>query len=1247
MASRGPWSVKGIDMKAREAALQAARSEGVTLGEYLNRILLEDEQAAQTAPVSDSSSGGNTAPRDDESLLERLVRRLDAAETRSTLAVTGIDQSVFGLASKLENAETAREAMEGRLDLTAHELRQTQELLQRRIERVEADDTSERNLEALKSLENTLSRLAQQVDETQTEQSAKDAAFEAGLSTVQTQLGDLSTEVDNKVTGLADIFEEKVGTLSEQVETTLEAASHKVQKAVEQAELRTEGTARHLSERMSKVESQLAADSQGLTDRVARIEGRVNTTLSTVTDSIDNLGEKMTASDASASRALDLIEDIDTRNTALQTEVSSALDSMDETLARITDRLSRTETTTDAALKGLEQSFNHLDQRFEQIDADLEGGTLADLRARFEDRLKQVSTELAEIVSATREELSSQIDQAATMPTEAFSEMNTAVSEMHKRMKMAEQRQAQAVDALGDEVAKLTGTLDERVQRVEQRNSSELSSELRDHIDAMAKAFSSRISDLEARETGDISAVGDKMNELATALEARIAASEEHSASAIKDFTEHVTTLTKSLQARQDEGFKKVYGELKQSEERQANRLKDSLGNVSERIAQIEETTSTAVSPIQKAMASLAERLQAVEDFTNPPNTPRPKSDPLDFESFDKVLSRSEAQDAKTAPDPVAAAPAAAAPAMYDPWADEDDMFAAPAPATGDPASHDDMPEFSADVPMHDGEYDLNEADSSDPDFGDDPFGQPSGGSNNDYLARARAAANASMESNSRSSKHSPKKKPSDGNKGSSKLPLFAAASVLALTAAGTAGYMMLRGSQEPGVDVLSIEDDAGAIGEDTLLLPDMADADGLMLEEFSDEALAEEGFEEDALVDESSDETISEADEADLTASANVARVVEPARAEEPVNLAPEPRPRPAQPAPAPSRSAPPAPDLTGGRDSNAPTPTPTLSPVGVPAGPESSVRAPETRPAPVAARPAPTPAPAAPVQAAPQGPTPVSQYQDGLAAIQAGDLARGAENIRAAAEGGLTIAQYRLSKLYERGQGLPRDLTESRRWTEQAANSGNVKAMHDLAVFFAEGEGGPQSYAGAVQWFRQAADFGLVDSQYNLGVLYEQGLGVSANPAEALYWFRVANTLGDNGAANKVTELSGQLPPDVVQRTLQLADQYSPATPDPVANGTAMPQTAAPVRAAAEPRSIRPQAASATQSSGADVSQIRAVQNLLNAMGYNAGVPDGQFGPLTRDAIRNFEMANGITPSGQVSPTLIRQLEAAASRL
>ena len=89
--------------------------------------------------------------------------------------------------------------------------------------------------------------------------------------------------------------------------------------------------------------------------------------------------------------------------------------------------------------------------------------------------------------------------------------------------------------------------------------------------------------------------------------------------------------------------------------------------------------------------------------------------------------------------------------------------------------------------------------------------------------------------------------------------------------------------------------------------------------------------------------------------------------------------------------------------------------------------------------------------------------------------------------------MAEYRLAKLYERGEGVPRDMAAARSWTEKAAIGGNRLAMHDLAVFYAEGDAGPQSYAAAVEWFRAASDLGLVDSQYNLAVLYEQGLGLS----------------------------------------------------------------------------------------------------------------------------------------------------------
>ena len=59
MTAAAPWSVKGIDPKAREVAKELARRSGMTLGEWLNRVILEDEHAGgghlrgafQRAPV--------------------------------------------------------------------------------------------------------------------------------------------------------------------------------------------------------------------------------------------------------------------------------------------------------------------------------------------------------------------------------------------------------------------------------------------------------------------------------------------------------------------------------------------------------------------------------------------------------------------------------------------------------------------------------------------------------------------------------------------------------------------------------------------------------------------------------------------------------------------------------------------------------------------------------------------------------------------------------------------------------------------------------------------------------------------------------------------------------------------------------------------------------------------------------------------------------------------------------------------
>ena len=47
-----------------------------------------------------------------------------------------------------------------------------------------------------------------------------------------------------------------------------------------------------------------------------------------------------------------------------------------------------------------------------------------------------------------------------------------------------------------------------------------------------------------------------------------------------------------------------------------------------------------------------------------------------------------------------------------------------------------------------------------------------------------------------------------------------------------------------------------------------------------------------------------------------------------------------------------------------------------------------------------------------------------------------------------------------------------------------------------------------------------------------------------------------------------------------------------------------------------------------------VRAVQNKLNSLGYNAGTADGYYGEGTRTAVINFQTARGLDIDGEVGP-------------
>ncbi|MDZ4373367.1 MAG: Localization factor PodJS, partial [Phenylobacterium sp.] len=99
MSAGAPWSVKGIDPKAREVAKDLARRSGMTLGEWLNRVILDDdvpdEVTAEAQVIDRTWRPGVAAPRlravpepgapelaRVAFALDRLTDRIEASETR-------------------------------------------------------------------------------------------------------------------------------------------------------------------------------------------------------------------------------------------------------------------------------------------------------------------------------------------------------------------------------------------------------------------------------------------------------------------------------------------------------------------------------------------------------------------------------------------------------------------------------------------------------------------------------------------------------------------------------------------------------------------------------------------------------------------------------------------------------------------------------------------------------------------------------------------------------------------------------------------------------------------------------------------------------------------------------------------------------------------------------------------------------------------------------------------------------------
>jgi hypothetical protein len=128
----------------------------------------------------------------------------------------------------------------------------------------------------------------------------------------------------------------------------------------------------------------------------------------------------------------------------------------------------------------------------------------------------------------------------------------------------------------------------------------------------------------------------------------------------------------------------------------------------------------------------------------------------------------------------------------------------------------------------------------------------------------------------------------------------------------------------------------------------------------------------------------------------------------------------------------------------------------------------------------------------------------------------------MRNAAEGGDALAQFRLGRAYENGDGVRADAEQAHLWYRKAADQRFPSAEFAVGMDYARGQGVQLDIEEAVKWIRRAATQGHALAQYSLGMAYAMGRGIDRDGQASLPWFRRAADQGLAAAQFKFAVLS-----------------------------------------------------------------------------------------------------------------------------
>lgn len=446
MSAGGPWSVKGIDPRARARAKTAARKEGVTLGEWLNRVIMDDSDPGQ--PVWDDALEGfpgfsDSAANDDEdrllrAMINRLAQRIQDNETASTKTLSDLDRAINQLASTMMRSTEKQSAKIAERDETAKSLAGQQAEIADRLRSLESklDSTGGGNT---KAVEAAVMKLARRLYEHENDIAARLHEQDEARAEAEQQRQRLDT-LEHRANGLTEFAQriENSERGTNDTARTLETAFARLDERLRALETRNSSDTVELERRFDRMSDDVARIVGDIKSQQANSAGRIDETERRQADSLSRLGDdiarlaqaidqRLTEGERraeTARRDSRSEEALNSRIDTVRQENRENMRRMGEEVTRLgrslAERISRSEEQSANAVEAATSKMTEALERFEKTQPEREAELDQRLRDSEERTVQRIETALGgvqdklEAVKADTEEALSPVQRAMT-----------------------------------------------------------------------------------------------------------------------------------------------------------------------------------------------------------------------------------------------------------------------------------------------------------------------------------------------------------------------------------------------------------------------------------------------------------------------------------------------------------------------------------------------------------------------------------------------------------------------------------------------------------------------------------------------------------------------------------------------------------------------------------------------------------------------------------------------------------------